>query len=376
MKIAICINTAWNLVNFRAGLISALIAEGHEVLAVAPPDKHVSRVTALGCRFVPITMDNRGTNPIKDFFLFVRLLRLFGREKPDVFLAYTIKPNVYGSLAAHCFGVPVINNIAGLGTVFIKNTLLTAVVRGLYKLSLRSSAKIFFQNEDDRSIFVREGLVDPALTDRLPGSGVDLQRFEYCPPTISKGGVRFLLIARMLWDKGVGELVQAARLLKQRGIQAEVCLLGFLDVKNPSAISRTQMDEWVAEGVVTYLGEADDVRPHIVEASCVVLPSFYREGVPRSLLEAAAMGRPIITTNSVGCREVVDDGVNGFLCQPQDAQDLAEKMERFIALSSSERAEMGRRGREKIEREFDEKIVIAKYVNALAVIAKERTVKT
>ena len=335
MKIAICINTAWNLVNFRAGLISALIAEGHEVLAVAPPDKHVSRVTALGCRFVPITMDNRGTNPIKDFFLFVRLLRLLGREKPDVFLAYTIKPNVYGSLAAHCFGVPVINNIAGLGTVFIKNTLLTAVVRGLYKLSLRSSAKIFFQNEDDRSIFVREGLVDPALTDRLPGSGVDLQRFEYCPPTISKGGVRFLLIARMLWDKGVGELVQAARLLKQRGIQAEVCLLGFLDVKNPSAISRTQMDEWVAEGVVTYLGEADDVRPHIVEASCVVLPSFYREGVPRSLLEAAAMGRPIITTNSVGCREVVDDGVNGFLCQPQDAQDLAEKMERFIALSSS-----------------------------------------
>ena len=376
MKIAICINTAWNLINFRAGLISALIAEGHEVLAVAPPDKHVSRVTALGCRFVPITMDNRGTNPIKDFFLFIWLLRLFRREKPDVFLAYTIKPNVYGSLAAHCFGVPVINNIAGLGTVFIKNTLLTAVVRGLYKLSLRSSAKIFFQNEDDRSIFVREGLVDPALTDRLPGSGVDLQRFEYCPPTISKGGVRFLLIARMLWDKGVGELVQAARLLKQRGIQAEVCLLGFLDVKNPSAISRTQMDEWVAEGVVTYLGEADDVRPHIVEASCVVLPSFYREGVPRSLLEAAAMGRPIITTNSVGCREVVDDGVNGFLCQPQDAQDLAEKMERFIALSSSERAEMGRRGREKIEREFDEKIVIAKYVNALAVIAKERTVKT
>ena len=372
MKIAICINTAWNLVNFRAGLISALIAEGHEVLAVAPPDKHVSRVTALGCRFVPITMDNRGTNPIKDFFLFVRLLRLLGREKPDVFLAYTIKPNVYGSLAAHCFGVPVINNIAGLGTVFIKNTLLTAVVRGLYKLSLRSSAKIFFQNEDDRSIFVREGLVDPALTDRLPGSGVDLQRFEYCPPTISKGGVRFLLIARMLWDKGVGELVQAARLLKQRGIQAEVCLLGFLDVKNPSAISRTQMDEWVAEGVVTYLGEADDVRPHIVEASCVVLPSFYREGVPRSLLEAAAMGRPIITTNSVGCREVVDDGVNGFLCQPQDAQDLAEKMERFIALSSSERAEMGRRGREKIERGFDEKIVISKYLQCAKIIEGNR----
>ena len=176
----------------------------------------------------------------------------------------------------------------------------------------------------------------------------------------------------MLWDKGVGELVQAARLLKQRGIQAEVCLLGFLDVKNPSAISRTQMDEWVAEGVVTYLGEADDVRPHIVEASCVVLPSFYREGVPRSLLEAAAMGRPIITTNSVGCREVVDDGVNGFLCQPQDAQDLAEKMERFIALSSSERAEMGRRGREKIEREFDEKIVISKYLQCAKIIEGNR----
>lgn len=175
---------------------------------------------------------------------------------------------------------------------------------------------------------------------------------------------RFLLVARMLRDKGVGEYVKAARLLRQRWPQVEFCLLGFVDVKNPAAISRAEMDAWVAEGVVTYLGESYDVRCQIAVATCVVLPS-YREGTPRSLLEAAAMGRPIITTDAVGCREVVDDGVNGLLCRPKDAADLADKMARMIAMPHSERVAMGLRGRLKVEREFDEKIVIDKYLTAI-----------
>jgi glycosyltransferase involved in cell wall biosynthesis len=176
---------------------------------------------------------------------------------------------------------------------------------------------------------------------------------------------RFLLVARMLHDKGVGEYAEAARLLRQRWPCAKFYLMGFLDVKNPAAISRAEMDTWVAEGAVNYLGESDDVRSQIAAADCVVLPS-YREGIPRSLLEAAAMARPIITTDTVGCREVVDDGVNGYLCKVRDSEDLAKKMEQMLALSPEARAQMGQRGREKVEREFDERIVIGKYLEAIA----------
>jgi glycosyltransferase involved in cell wall biosynthesis len=233
----------------------------------------------------------------------------------------------------------------------------------LYRLALSRSIKVFFQNDDDRQMFVSGGLVGQAVTDRLPGSGIDLDKFAPVPLP-GQSPIRFLLIARMLWDKGVGEFVEAARLLKRRGTNADFCLLGFLDVQNPAAISREQMDAWVKEGVIRYFGVSDDVRTEIAAADCVVLPS-YREGTPRTLLEAAAMGRPIITTDAVGCREVVDDGVNGYLCRIKEAVDLAEKMALMEALSPTERAVMGRRGREKVEREFDEQIVIDKYLAAI-----------
>jgi glycosyltransferase involved in cell wall biosynthesis len=184
---------------------------------------------------------------------------------------------------------------------------------------------------------------------------------------------RFLLIARMLLDKGVAEYVEAARLIRARWPQAECCLLGFVDVQNPAAISRAQMDEWVKQGFVTYLGVSDDVRAEIVQADCIVLPS-YREGTPRTLLEAAAMGRPIITTNAVGCREVVDDGINGYLCQTRNAADLAAKMEQMLALTHQQRQDMGLRGRAKMEAEFDEQIVINKYLAAIEAILAERRV--
>jgi glycosyltransferase involved in cell wall biosynthesis len=364
--VLIALNTAWNLANFRAGLIRALIDANYEVIAVAPPDVHVERVTALGCRYVPLQMDNQGTHPGRDLLLVWRFYWLLRRERPDVFLGYTVKPNVYGSLAAHALGIPVVNNIAGLGAVFINNSWLTRLVRGLYRAALSRSRKVFFQNNDDRALFIDGGMVKKEITDRLPGSGIGLSHFAAVAMPPVNAPVRFLLIARMLWDKGVGEFVEAAKFLKSRAISAEFCLLGFLDVKNPAAISREQVDEWVKDEFVNYLGETDDVRPHIAAASCVVLPSFYREGVPRALLEAAAMGRPIITTDAVGCREVVDDGLNGYLCKVRDAADLADKMERFIALSLEQRAEMGRRGREKAVCEFDEQIVINKYLDTVA----------
>jgi glycosyltransferase involved in cell wall biosynthesis len=213
------------------------------------------------------------------------------------------------------------------------------------------------------------------MTDCLPGSGIDLQWFSSDlllnnQPNIQlvpKKNMQFLLIARMLWDKGVGEYVEAARILKGCYPNIDFCLLGFLDVANPASITKTQMDEWVAEGVINYLGESDDIRPYVLASECIVLPS-YREGLPRTLLEAAAMSRPIVATDTVGCRDVVEEGVNGLLCRPKDAHDLADKIEKMILMSAEDRFEMGRQGRIKVENLFDEQIVIKKYLNTIASI--------
>lgn len=361
-KIVIALNTAWNLVNFRAGLIRALVAEGYEVVAVAPNDAYASRLAELGCRFVALPMDNKGTHPGRDLLLFFRFLNLLRRERPDVFLGYTIKPNVYGSLAAHMLGIPVVNNIAGLGTAFIRNNWLTRLVRLLYKTAFSRSHHVFFQNNEDLQMFVERGLVPADKVSRLPGSGIDLGVFHYVPmSSLENRSFCFLLVARLLWDKGVGEYVEAARMVRRKYPATTFQLLGFLDVKNQTAVSSVQMDDWVNEGVVEYLGVADDVKPYLAAADCVVLPS-YREGVPRSLLEAAAMGRPIVTTDAIGCRDAVDDGVNGLLCCVGDASDLAEKMQRIVEMSPIERELMGNAGRKKMEFEFDEKIVIDRYL--------------
>ena len=365
-KVVIASNSTWSIVNFRTGLIRALLDSGCEVISVAPSDDYAPRLLDLGCRYMPLAMDNKGTHPGRDLLLLWRIWRLLRHERPDVYLGFTVKPNIYGSLAARVLRIPVINTITGLGVVFMRKNWLTLLVRGLYQLSLVRSKMVFFLNEDDRQVFIENGLVRWEKTDRLNGEGVDLDRFKYVPLPNHSDQFRFLLIARMLWDKGVGEYVEAARVMKGCFPNVEFCLLGFLDVQNPSAISRCQVDEWITEGVVRYLGALDDVREEIEVADCIVLPSYYREGIPRALLEASAMGRPIITTNAVGCREVVDDGVNGLLCRSQDAHDLAKKMERMLALSPEERSEMGRRGREKIEREFDERLVIDRYLEVIS----------
>lgn len=363
VKIVIALNTSWNLFNFRAALIQAMVAQGYRVVAVAPPDEYSPRLPALGCHYVPLPMDNQGTNPFKDFLLMWRFFWLLRRERPSVLLSYTVKPNVYGGLAAHALNIPVIQNVAGLGAAFIRNTWLTRLVKGLYRLALSRSARVFFQNEDDRSLFIDEHLVRPVVADRLPGSGVDLDKFRPLPLP-GREPIRFLLMARLLWDKGVAEFVEAARLLRQRGVKAECCLLGFLEVQNPAAVPRQQVERWVAEGAVQYLGVTDDVRAEIAKADCVVLPS-YREGTPRSLLEAAGMARPIITTNAPGCRDVVEDGVNGLLCRSRDALDLADKMGGIAALTATQRTAMGLLGREKVSREFDERLVIERYLLAI-----------
>jgi glycosyltransferase involved in cell wall biosynthesis len=373
-KILINVNSAWNLLNFRAGLITQLIRLGYEVVAVAPADKYVSKLELLGCRFVNLDMDNQGTNPISDLLLLWRFWRLHKVEKPDLCLYYTVKPNIFGSLASSIYCTPYINNVAGLGAVFIGGGWLKRVVSTLYKIAFKNSSKVFFQNIDDLNLFRENRLISHQSTDLLPGSGINLQYFfpeEQVVSSFKNSTFKFLLIARMLKDKGVVEYVNAAQMLKESGVKAEFCLLGFLDVQNPAAISTEQMKAWTEQGFVRYLGVSDDVRVHISKADCIVLPS-YREGTPRSLLEAASMAKPIITTNVVGCKEVVVDGENGMLCEAKNSIDLASKMNKMLLLSEHQRRLMGKKGRLKMEQEFDEKIVIKKYVQAIDFILKDQ----
>ena len=366
-RVLIALNTAWNLFNFRAGLIRALVAAGYEVVAVAPYDDYAPRLEALGCRFVALPMDNHGTHPGRDLLLGWRFWQLFRRERPDVYLGYTAKPNIYGAVAAHLLGIKVINNIAGLGSVFIEGGVLARFLRFMYRVALKRSHRVFFQNHEDLQQFVAAKIVRSDQAGLIPGSGVDLDYFSsgaVSNPRASKAGFRFLLVARMLKDKGVVEFAEAAIQLRKNYPAAEFCLLGFLDAQNPTALTRGQVQAWVDEGHIHYLGASDDVRSHLAAADCIVLPS-YREGLPRTLLEAAAMGKPVVATDVPGCRSVVVNGENGFLCRPKDAQDLAANMAKMMALPDAVRDQMGQAGRLKMEREFGEQVVIRHYLSAI-----------
>jgi glycosyltransferase involved in cell wall biosynthesis len=374
-KIIISINSAWNIYNFRRGLIGGLAEQGYQVVALAPEDDYAERLKQSGCRFISLDMDCNGTHLARDLSLLKQYYQILRKERPIAYLGYTVKPNVYGSLAAHALGIPVVNNIAGLGTTFINQGVITWVVKLLYRLALSRSHRVFFQNPEDMSLFTSMGLVRAGLTDCLPGSGMDLSRFQPLPGPDEVGRpFRFLLISRVLRDKGIAEFAAAAVLVRRHYPNSEFHLLGPIDAANPNSISLETIRKWETESTFRHIGMTDDVRPHIRDADCVVLPS-YREGLPRSLLEAAAMARPLIATDATGCREVVEDNVNGFLCKVRDGADLAEKMVRMMSLAPERRLEMGLAGRRKVEAHFDEKLVIQKYLAALNSVKPDRTEK-
>jgi glycosyltransferase involved in cell wall biosynthesis len=284
------------------------------------------------------------------------------RIRPTAYLGYTIKPNVYGSIAAASLGIAALPNVSGLGTAFIGGGALQSIVTPLYRFGFARAPAVFFQNEEDRQLFVDRRIIRPEQGRVLPGSGVDLKRFG--PVPAADGPPSFLLIARLLRDKGVVEFVEAARALRSRLPDARFQLLGPLDHDNRTAISRTELDSWVSEGVVEYLGTTDDVRPFIAEASAVVLPS-YREGLPRSLLEAGAMARPLIATDVPGCRDVVDNGVNGYLCAVRNSQSLAAAIRQFADLPFAQRLAMGEAALRKVQNRFNEEVVVRTYLHAI-----------
>ena len=363
-KIILVSRCAWTLYNFRAGLMRDLKHRGATVIgAGAGGDGYEPKITALSVPFVPLPVDKKAVNPGADVQLFGALYRWYCRERPDVAHHFTIKPVVYGSLAAWLAGVPrVVNTVTGLGFVFMEEDMawLRRLVEWQYRLALACAHFTFFQNQDDMEFFLRRRLIKPGKIGLLPGSGVDCRFFApwATANTLPEKPLTFLMVARLLREKGIYEFVEAAHRVKRDFPRIQFQLLGKRDERNPTVVSQRDLERWQAEGVLTWLGEVTDVRPIVARADVVVLPS-YREGTPRSLLEAAAMGKPLITTDAVGCREVVDDRINGLLVPVKDAQALAQAMVCLVKHPAT-REHMGKAGREKMKREFDERIVLEK----------------
>ena len=369
MRVAIVINTAWNIYNFRMGLIDALIASKVEVYAIAPEDSYSPLIVQKGCQYIPIEMDNTGANPWKDALLTRRLFKTYKQIRPDLILHFTIKPNIYGTVAASLLGIPVINNVCGLGTVFMKESFANRVAKWMYKVAFRYPKLVFFQNTEDRKLFVHEKFVRSEIAEVLPGSGINLEHFV--PKEFKKNQeFTFLVIARLLHDKGIVEYVEAVRSLKVKGVMAKFQLLGAQDPLHKRGISSAMLEEWVNQDIIEYLGTTDDVRHFIDKADCIVLPS-YREGTPRTLLEAASSGKPIVATNVPGCNNVVENNYNGFLCELKDAEDMAGKMYEMLLLNEEAWAQMGKNSRAKVEKQFDERIVINKYMSAIRSIRSD-----
>lgn len=358
--ILITSNSAWNLANFRRPVIEALVGAGHRVIAAAPADGFEERLTAMGAAFRPLQMRGAGMSPLEDARLLRDYITLCRVERPDLMLGFTAKPNIYGSLAARITRVPVVATISGLGSAFLQGGLLGGLLLRLYRVALRRARAVLFQNADDRDLFVARRIATPAQARLVAGSGVDLERFAPAPME-PRDEVRFLLIARMLRDKGIAEFVDAARIVRQRYPQTRFQLLGGPGGDNPSAVPQADLERWSGELIVELPGVTDDVRPWIAAADCIVLPS-YREGLPRSLLEGAAMARPLIASDVPGCREVVEDELNGLLCEVKSAASLASAMERMIELGHDGRIAMGEAGRRKVAVDFDQRLVAAAYV--------------
>jgi glycosyltransferase involved in cell wall biosynthesis len=345
----------------------ALKMQGATVLGGgAAGDGFEPKIEALGVPFVPLPIDKKSIRPDADVELFWTLYRWYRREKPDVVHHFTIKPVIYGSIAARLARVPrIVNTVTGLGFVFQEEVVwLRRLVERLYHVALACAHFTFFQNPDDLEMFLNRRLVKQRKAGLLPGSGVDCAFFspEISRPQPSEKPLIFLMVARLLRDKGVYEFVEAARLVKRDFPATQFQMLGGRDERNPTLVPQWELDAWQQEGLITWLGEVADVRPFVADADVVVLPSYYREGVPRALLEAAAMEKPLITTDAVGCREVVDEGVNGLLVPVKDATVLADAMIRMLK-DPAMRVRMGKAGRKKMEQDFDERIVLRKILH-------------
>jgi glycosyltransferase involved in cell wall biosynthesis len=370
-RIAFVANTSWSIYKFRLYLIEKLIAKGYSVFVLAPRDPWSALFEEIpGLTYFELShFKAKSISPLQDRLLRKELYHHYRTIRPHLIFHYTIKANIIGTRAAAKARIPAVSVITGLGYAFSGIPLIGAVVKQVYKRVLRTNAETWFLNNDDRDFFTARRLVAPEKTFILPGEGVDAEKFHSAPfgsglDSNQRPTITFLLIGRMIRHKGIYEFVEAARRLQQQGLPVRCQLLGFFDDKNPVAIPRQQVEEWDRSGIVSYLGHTDNVIPYIEKADCIVLPS-YREGMPLSLLEASSMCKAMIATDTAGCRAIIEDGVNGYLCRQKDAADLAEKMTSYFHLSPAAKTKMGMAGREKVLRCFTKEIITGIYLDKI-----------
>jgi len=367
LKILLFANTEWYLYNFRLSLAMALRDAGHEVLLVSPPGPYGEKLQALGFRWLPAPMQRLSLNPLRELALLWWLYRLLRNEQVDLVHGFTIKCVVYGALVARLAGVPArVSAVAGMGYVFISDSAKARLLRPLVRLLMRAAldgrnARLILQNPDDVALFEQARLVSPQRIRLIPGSGVNCQRFVPRAAELPAGEFRVVLPARLLWDKGLAEYVQAARLLRAEGRALVFQLAGEPDAGNPASVPAATVQGWVAEGLIQWLGHVDDMPALFQSVNAVILPS-YREGLPKGLIEAGACALPLVTTDVPGCREVVEDGVNGLLVPVKDAAALAAALAR-LQDDPDLCARLGHAARAKALAEFDERIVIARTLD-------------
>lgn len=369
MKILVVVNSSWNITNFRLELLDALKCSGADITVLSPPGPEEAHILESGFKFIPLYMDPKGLNPLKDIWTFILILYNILFIKPHVVLSFTIKPNIYSGLACRLTRSTFIPNVAGLGVAFGRGPLTKFSATFLYRLALKRAHLVFFQNSEDRSFLVNQGLVSIERTDVLPGSGVNVEKFASTASDDAAAGggapLRFAMICRLIADKGVREYVEAAKRVKNLFPGTEFILAGFVEPLHRRAILQKELKEWDLVGAVSYVGSVSDVRPLLARADCIVLPSYYKEGTPRILLEAGAMGRALITTDLPGCRDTVEDGVSGYLCEPRSIDSLVEAIMLYCSLSELERREMSKQSRQRISENFSVSIVIRKYLLAI-----------
>ena len=359
MNVLILANSSSGLYQFRKELLESLLKKGHQVYFCVPKGDFVADLQQMGGLFIDTEISRHGTNPITDLNLLAKYLKIIRSVKPGIIFTYTIKPNIYGGIASLLCGVPYVSNITGLGTAVENEGVLQKITLALYKIGLCKSQKVFFQNQANQNFMLMHKVVKGAYS-LLPGSGVNLKRFTPLPYPADDCGIHFVFIGRIMREKGIDQYLDAAEVIKQKYPLSKFHICGYCEKEYQG-----RLEELVARNLVIWHGEVRDIREILKNVHCTIHPSFYPEGISNVLLESSACARPIITTNRSGCREVVEDGVNGFVVKQRNSEDLIQKIEKFLALSHEQKMQMGLAGRCKVEREFDRKNVVDAYFKEL-----------
>lgn len=371
-KIAVIENGLFSTYTMRDGLMKKLMEKGYDVTILTHTNSFVAQVEKTGLHVINI--GSGILNPIKVFKYVFNLYRYLKKIKPDVCLTFSIRPAIFGNIITRLLNIPTITNITGVGPLFTSRNIAYRIARAFYRFALSKTRKVFFQNPDDLNLFLKNKFVSKEVAKSIPGSGVDYEKFS---PVYNEEKEEnqfiFLFIGRLIKDKGIFEFVEAARILREKYPEILFNVIGPFWYQNlkSNTLSKSELRNWMIEGIIDYEGEKKDIRKSIAKADCIVLPS-YREGASNILLEAASMEKPIVTTNTTGCKEIVEDGITGFLCKVKNSNDLASKMEKMYLLSPEERSQMGKKGRQKMIREFDKNIVLNNYLNAINEILNEK----